>query len=300
MMSFLVTVGICVRNGQSLLPKAVDSILSQNFPQEKIQVIFVDDGSTDQTPQIISHYLKILGGRGKAFKSTCVGMGDARNLIVNATDGKYLLFVDADEILMPNYMKDQIDLLEKNPDVGVTAGIFKMVPGNVILNLEITPYIVNQINFGQSKSLFLGNDKLMGTGGTAFRTQAIRQVNGFDESIHGAGEDLNLIIRIRDAGWKIKPNKSEFYELHSGLSKPKDLWRKYYWYGYSTHKSFQQIRHVFSLPFMTPPAGVVTGVFYSMSAYRAVHKKEVFLLPLHFGFKLTAWVLGFMKGQLHR
>jgi hypothetical protein len=51
---------------------------------------------------------------------------------------------------------------------------------------------------------------------------------------------------------------------------------------------------------MTPPAGVITGIFYSAPAYRAVHKKEVFLLPLHFGFKLTAWVFGFMKGQLHR
>ncbi len=96
------------------------------------------------------------------------------------------------------------------------------------------------------------NDKLIGTGGTTFRTKAIKQVNGFDESIKGAGEDTDLILRIKKAGWLLQPNMAELYELHSGLSKPKDLWKKYFWYGYGCQKSFQpNWKRIFSAPHVT-------------------------------------------------
>jgi hypothetical protein len=47
-------------------------------------------------------------------------------------------------------------------------------------------------------------------------------------------------------------------------------------------------------------AGLVTGVLYSAPAYRYLHQKQVFLLPLHYGLKHMAWTLGFMKGQLEK
>ena len=90
----------------------------------------------------------------------------------------------------------------------------------------------------------------------------------------------------------------ELYELHGGLSRPKDLWRKYFWYGYGCQRTAAQTRDAFSIPRMTPLVGLVAGAFYSFQAYRFLNKKVVFLLPLHFGLKLTAWTLGFMKGQI--
>jgi glycosyltransferase involved in cell wall biosynthesis len=294
----LVTVGICVRNGEALLPYAVDSILHQDYPQDRIQIIFVDDGSEDHTPQIISRYVQILGDRAKTFKSQWKGLGYARNRVVDMADGEYLLFVDADEILTPGYVAVQVEALEKNPQVGITAGVFRTVPGNVILSLEVTPHIVKQKSFGKPKNFIWKTEKLIGTGGTTFRTSVVRQAHGFDESIKGAGEDSDLVLRIKRAGWLLKPNDGELYELHSGLSKPKDLWQKYYWYGYGCQKSFQQTRGAFSLPRMTPFAGLVTGVLFSFPAYRFLRQKQVFLLPLHFGFKHAAWTLGFMKAQI--
>ena len=68
-----------------------------------------------------------------------------------------MLFVDADEILTSNYLKTQIETLEKYPEVGITAGVFKTVPGNLILNLEIIPYIVNQKNYLKPKKFHLEN-----------------------------------------------------------------------------------------------------------------------------------------------
>ncbi len=299
-MPFQVTVGICVRNGENMLPNAVNSILHQDYPQEQIQIIFVDDGSQDRTPQIIRQYQAMLGSRVKSFKSSWKGLGHARNLIVDTADGEYILFVDADEILTSNYVKTQVELLQNNPQVGITAGVFRTVPGNFILNLEVAPHIVNQKSYGKPKSFIWKTDKLVGTGGTTFRTKAVRQVHGFDESIKGAGEDTDLVLRIKKAGWLIQPNSAELYELHSGLSKPKDLCKKYFWYGYGCQRSFRQTRDAFSLPRMSPIAGLITGIFYSFPAYKFLRQKQVFLLPLHYGLKHTAWTLGFMKGQIQR
>ena len=48
----------------------------------------------------------------------------------------------------------------------------------------------------------------------------------------GQAEDTDLVLRIKKAGWLISPNMAELYELHGGISKPKELWKKYFWYGY--------------------------------------------------------------------
>lgn len=295
----VITIGICVRNGEKMLKDAVDSILNQDFPSELLQVVFVDDGSNDRTPQIIADYLSVFDGRAKFFKSSWRGLGCARNTVINNADGEYVLFVDADEILTTSYVRRQVDFMEKNPQVAVTSGIFKTVPRNLILNLEVAPFIVNQRNYLNPRNYLWKTDKLIGTGGTTFRVAAVKQVKGFDEKIKGAGEDTDLVLRIKHAGWLIRPNNAELYELHGGLSKPKDLWTKYFWYGYGCQRNFQKTRETFSLPRMTPMAGLIAGVFYSFPAYRFLRQKQVFLLPLHFGLKLTAWTLGFMKGQIN-
>ncbi|MGA2385815.1 MAG: glycosyltransferase [Candidatus Bathyarchaeia archaeon] len=297
-METLVTVGICVRNGENMLRNAVESVINQDFPHERLQIIFVDDGSRDKTSKIIKDYTRVLGEKAKFFQNSSRGLGHARNLIVNNADGRYLLFVDADEVLTSGYVKEQISVMEKNPKVGVTAGIFKIVPDNMMLNLEVIPNIVDQLNFLKPRSFIWKTDKLIGAGGSTFRVKALRQVNGFDERISGSGEDTDLVFRIRKAGWLIRPNTAELIELHGGLSKPKDLWKKYFWYGYGSQRTFRQTKGAFSLPRMTPIGGFVAGIFYSFQAYRFLGKKTVFLLPFHYGLKRAAWTFGFMKGQI--
>jgi hypothetical protein len=188
--------------------------------------------------------------------------------------------------------------MEKNPKVAITAGVVKLVPRNLVLNLELIPAIINHTNYGKPKGLIWKTERMPGTGGTTFRVKALKQVNGFDERLTGVGEDQDVAYSIREAGWLIRMNDATFYEFHGRMSTFQDLWKKYFWYGKGGQKIYRQNRGLFSFPRMSPLAGFITGVFYSLTAYKLLHQKEVFLLPLHYGLKMTAWMLGFIQGQI--
>ncbi len=299
-MKNVVTLGICVRNGENSLREALKSISEQDFAHENLQLIIVDDGSEDHTPQIINDYIHKTDIRTNVYQIKASGLGPARNIVVENADGEIIVWVDADEILTSNYIKVQAEFMEKNPDVGITAGVIDFVPNKLILNLELMPGLFFHETFEDSPTFIWKTKKLVGTGGSTFRVKALRQVNGFDNRLTGAGEDVDAARRIISAGWKIRLNEAKFYELHGGLSSFKDLWKKYSWYGYGAEKIYRENRKLFSLPRMTPIAGIITGIIFSLIGYRSIRKKIVFLLPIHYGIKMTAWSYGFMRGQLRQ
>jgi glycosyltransferase involved in cell wall biosynthesis len=294
----VVTIGMCLRNCERILSDAIDSIIEQDFPHELMEIIFVDDGSEDNTLRIVTEYVSRMDIEAKVFQTKWQGLGPARNLIVSNADGEYIIWVDADEILTKDYVNKQVEFMEQNPNVGITAGVVQTITGNLILNLELIPGIVDHMLSEKPRSHIWKSEKLPGTGGAAFRVKALRQVNGFDERLKGVGEDQDVAKRIRNASWSIRLNNATFYERHGGMSTLNDLWKKYLWYGYGNQKLYRKNRELFSLLRMSPPAGFMAGLFYSLVAYKLLHQKEVFLLPFHFSLKMTAWTLGFIKGQI--
>jgi glycosyltransferase involved in cell wall biosynthesis len=293
-----VTIGMCVYNGEKTLALAICSIIRQDFPHHQMELVFVDDGSQDASLKIISEYVSKMDIKTRVFKTKWQGVGPARNLIVNCALGNYILWVDSDEVLTPNYVKKQVQFMNSHPDVGITSGLVKLVPENLILNLELVPDALSRLHYGKPRSFLWKTDKMPGTGASTFRITALREVEGFDESIVGAGEDQDVAKRMQTAGWLIKYNEAEFYEFHGGLKSFRDLWKKYLWYGYGCHRIFCRDRRIFSLPRMSIMAGFATGFFYSLIAYKVFHQKVVFLLPVHYSLKLTAWMFGFMKAQI--
>jgi glycosyltransferase involved in cell wall biosynthesis len=294
-----VTIGMCLRNCQNLLGDAIESIIDQDFQHSLIEIIFVDDGSEDHTVEIIKMYISKMDIKSKLFQTKWGGLGSARNLIVNNAEGDYIIWVDCDEILSKDYVRRQVDFMNQNPDVGITSGVVRTIPGNLVLNLELIPGIVDHMQYGKPRTFIWKTVKLPGTGGATYRTKAVRSINGFDEKLKGVGEDQDAARRIKDSGWQICLNNSNFIEKHGGMSTPKDLMKKYFWYGRGNQQLYRKNKRLFSLLRMSPPAGFLTGFFYSLIAYRLLHEKKVFLLPIHFELKMAAWTLGFIKGQIN-
>jgi len=290
-----VTIGICVRNCEASLTEAVDSILDQDFPHERMEVIFVDDGSEDATYSIILESIARMDIEARVYHNNWMGLGVARNVVVDNAKGDYIVWVDGDMILPKDHVRKQVEFMKRNPTGGIAKAkcMHAFVEENLVAALENIPFVVDDVSAGNEWKTAL---KLPGTGGSIYRVKAIRQVGGFDDHLKGTGEDQDAAYRVKESGWSIYRTNAVFYEKRSKTWKA--IWHRYVWYGYGDYDLFLKNRRIFSLQKMTPIAGLIAGVLYSIAAYRLTHQKVVFLLPFHFAFKMTAWCFGFFKGYV--
>lgn len=111
-MSAKVSVIIPTYNRATLLQESVESALSQDY--ENIEVIVVDDGSTDETENIARSF----GSRIVYLKQKNSGPSAARNLGILYSSGDYLMFLDSDDVLLPGCIKKLATTLDRNPDFG--------------------------------------------------------------------------------------------------------------------------------------------------------------------------------------
>lgn len=112
-------------NAQATIGEAIDSILSQTYPQ--FELIVLDDGSTDATWQIMLSWRK-KDGRVRVLRNRQnQGIGVCRNQLVKLAKGEYLAWQDADDVSYPQRLELQRLLLDSQPKVGMVGGALDFV-----------------------------------------------------------------------------------------------------------------------------------------------------------------------------
>ncbi|OYY94865.1 MAG: hypothetical protein B7Y41_04725 [Hydrogenophilales bacterium 28-61-23] len=106
----LVSVVIPVFNASKYLAEAIDSVLAQSY--RPIEIIAVDDGSTDDSLAVLRGY----GDKVIVIEQPNGGQGVARNTAVDNSSGEYIAFLDADDIWDPVKLEKQVALLERHPE----------------------------------------------------------------------------------------------------------------------------------------------------------------------------------------
>ena len=282
-----VTVGLCVKNNGSTVAEAVDSIINQCYPQESMEMIVVDGNSQDKTLSIINEKIQKTHIKYKII-SERKGLGFARQMVVDNALGEYVIWVDGDIILAKDYIRRQVNFMDNHLDVGVVVGTYGLCPeDNLVATLENIGYFVNSLNSKEGPTT-----KLLGTEASCQRIKAIREAGGFDINIKGANEDMDLSYRIISKGWLLYENKAIFYEKQRRTWK--ELWKQHFWYGCGLHF----ILHKKSRGNLIQDRSV-DRVIISSAAYRATHRKMVFLLPLNFIFKKAALLMGFISAHFN-
>lgn len=114
----LTSVVIPVYNGERYLAEAIDSVLSQNLP---VEVIVVDDGSTDASASVAGRY----SPRVQCHQIFHSGISAARNRGVELATGEYLAFLDSDDFWTVNKLSIQVSEFKKNPSTGIVFGHVK-------------------------------------------------------------------------------------------------------------------------------------------------------------------------------
>jgi len=287
-----VTLGMCVKNSEKTIRDAIDSILSQDYPHENMELIVVDGYSEDNTLNTLKDTLRNIDVKTKIIQEK-EGLGRARQIVVDNALGEYIIWVDADLILSNHFVTIQVEFMSKNPNVGIAKGKYETYRTgsheNLVEILENTEFLLHTMSIGET------NSKSLGTSGCIYRVKAIKQVGGFDQNFKGAGEDQDAEYRVRAAGWSIHITQAVFYEKRRQTWR--SLWHEYFWHGYGCSYLFKKNRETINIYKFLPPIAIVLELLHVPAAYKLTKNKATLLLPFHYIFKRIAWYLGFMKSH---
>ena len=115
-----VSVLMTTYNRQDLLPRAIDSILTQTF--KNFELIIIDDGSTDNSKDVLMNYLKNDSRVRVYFNAKNKGIFYNRNQLLDLARASYVAIMDSDDKSLPNRLQDEVDYLDKHPNITVVSG----------------------------------------------------------------------------------------------------------------------------------------------------------------------------------
>jgi len=174
-------------NAADCVHRAVDSVLEQSF--QDVELLLVDDGSTDDTRVVLAEY----GDRLRLLTKENGGPAAARNHGLQHAHGEYVAFLDADDYWKAEKLERQVELLDTRPEVGFCSTATQVVnsAGQPVGDWPCRP------DAGPLPDiLFLHGTVISGsTSGVLARRQLITAIGGFDPALRGF-EDPDLWIRL--------------------------------------------------------------------------------------------------------
>lgn len=184
----MVSVIIPTFNRSKLVIRAIKSVLNQSL--KDFELIVVNDGSLDNTKGLVG---KLSDPRIIYVKQPNKGPSSARNTGIRYAMGKYIAYLDDDDVFMPCHLNTLVKFLEANPKVGLAHTDY------LYYFLNEKPY--RRITYSPNNNR-LGSGHLPGTSFLAHRKECIDKVGLFDVKLKN-GQDTDMWLRIADH-YKIK------------------------------------------------------------------------------------------------
>ena len=202
---------IATFNHARFLGAALDSALAQTL--KGVEVIVVDDGSTDGTPAVLARY----ADRVRVIRQTNRGLAVARNTGLAAARGTYVSFLDADDVVLPTKLAEQVAQLEAAPTVGWTycdVLIETVATGHEMRASERFGYGARMLDGWLFPELIHGN--FIPAIAPLVRRTVLDAAGGFDDRLT-ALEDWDLWLRLSlIAEARYSPAVLVRYRVHPG------------------------------------------------------------------------------------
>lgn len=203
----LVTVAVVCYNEEENIVACLESLLNQSFPSQKYEILIVDNGSTDQTQDLVKPYLK--GSKGIRWMINWEkGIASSRNMAVAEAKGTLLAFTDADCVVRPDWLEKLVSGFEKyqaqDPRVAAVGG-GNYPPGRSkfsrALSLVLNTYLGSR---GSTQARrYLKNRRVphLSCSNVLFFKSKIKEIGGFDETLGSIIEDEDLTYRLSRKGY---------------------------------------------------------------------------------------------------
>lgn len=186
-----VSVIIPTYNRGWILKEAVESVLAQDF--QNFELIIVDDGSTDNTQDVLDAYINACDACGSKiilFKQKNRGVSAARNKGIASASGRYIAFLDSDDLWLPEKLSTQVDFFKENRDALICQTGEIWIRNGVRVNPKKKHKKVSGMIFEHSLSLCLVSPSAV-----MLERGLFDEVGVFDESLPIC-EDYDLWLRI--------------------------------------------------------------------------------------------------------
>ena len=203
----LVSVVIATYNMARYLPQAVQSVLSQSYTNVEVQI--VDDGSSDETAAVVRQWQE--DPRVRVHRQVNGGQARAKNQGVTLSRGRFVAFLDADDLWLPDKLARQMPLFKGHPEVGVVYSDYQCVDGEGhVLAQELARMRRGWV----SDALLIENFVGYSTG--VVRRECLERYGGFDETLR-MGIDYDLWLRLSaHYQFDFVPEKTMQYRIWSG------------------------------------------------------------------------------------
>jgi len=185
----VVSIIVTAHNYAEYLPRCLDSAIDQTYSRDNYEIVVVDDGSTDETPEIIAEYATEHPDLVRPIRLDGKGLPAACNAGIEAAKGTYVVRLDADDYFDENLLTVEVSYLDDNPEIDL------VFPDYYTVNEagEIIDHVRNP-KVGEEVKLL---DRSPLAAGAMFRRSAWEAIDGYDESFHYQ-EDYDFWIRFID------------------------------------------------------------------------------------------------------
>jgi glycosyltransferase involved in cell wall biosynthesis len=242
-----VSIIIPTYNRQRLLKKTLRSLFNQSFPKDHYEIVIVDDGSTDETEEMVKNLSLISPVKIKYFKQENKGPGSARNKGASNADGDILIFCDSDIIYDPGYLKNLVRPIQAGEAIGTT---------------HAHEYIANIDNplarcWGTKR---IAEDLIERFVYRAISKQAFLEVGGFDPA-RGYCDDWTLVEKFKTNALIV----SEAICYHHNPDTLKDVFNQAKWIGETYFLSEPRtlpLDFYYKLLYVSVPLWIIGGLYY--------------------------------------
>lgn len=208
--NLLVTIIVPAYNVEDYLEDCINSLCNQTY--NTLEIIIIDDGSTDKTFQICESYKNCGDPRVKVIHKANGGLSSARNTGLNIFKGDYVVFVDGDDRLVPNAIELLVKTMEEHP-ADLIQYKYKLISNQEeILNIKLDESIkyINTIN--DKKDIIENLYKLGGIGASSctkfFKGNLFNNLRFNEHIIH---EDEDLCTKLFEKDLTITYIDNELY-----------------------------------------------------------------------------------------
>lgn len=237
-----ISVIVCTHNRANMLPNVIDQLRAQDYPRDAFEIIVVDNGSTDHTPQVVERFVTKPGVPVRYIAENRLGITSARNRGAEEAHYPYLAYIDDDCSVEPDWLSQLVQGFDLHDDVVAVGGQvvvdWSQTERPAWLGPELEPWLAAYSNPGTQPRLLGMKARIIEC--NMVLTRATWQSCGgflgmehFGSQHYAAGEVLYLLKQIERQGGKVGYVPRAVVHHHVGKRNRRWMVQRAYWQGVS-------------------------------------------------------------------